>query len=89
MTSSRSLSTSLWISGAISLALRTVKSLVSIRRNRLCSGSSVRGNSTAASLSSPVGVIASGIVLALNRGSVNAARMSSIAAEHPGRLPEK
>ena len=87
--SSRNPSTSFWISGAISLARRTVKSLVSMRRNRLCSGSSVRGKITAASLSSPVGVMASGMVLALNPRIGQRSPNILVAAGHPCRLAKE
>ena len=53
-----------------------VKSLVIMRRIRWCSGSSIRANITGLSSSGPIGMMESGMVSALSRGSTSAALMS-------------
>ena len=56
---------------------RKVKSLVSIRRMRWCSGSSTRANITGVLFSLSFGIIDAGMVSADSRGSTSAALMSS------------
>ena len=75
--SSRKPSTNSWICGRMACARRKVKSLVIIRRSRLCSGSSIRAKICGTLSSALFACIDSGIVFALRRGSVKAALMSS------------
>ena len=64
-----------------------VKSLVIMRRNRLCSGSSIRGNITGALLSAFVAASGRpGWYRADRRGSTKRRPDVLVAAHHPGRL---